>query len=245
MLASAVLGYFVNNGAFHHIVRDVRIINGSVIEPNTGIAVPVNRMHMLDGTPRPQRLIGVFLKTKHVPEIEATLHLFVLACYVDRQEGRMDLGRYRSGVPHPHQNDKEFNQFVDVIGSGKVTFTGEYRMVMSPPGTLMHDHWVSDLITIWRSFGLPEERVQALKGCFSDWFLRRGFHTKDDYFLEYNSRTKQTRPEANGESLHPQTCTDPMFGRAFIMHEFRENGNLPGDLLPTLWNTEYDDDDKE
>ena len=121
-----------------------------------------------------------------------------------------------------------------------MTFTFEYRMVMSPPGTHMHDGWLQDLVSLWQQYQLPQEEIANLKRCFSDWFLNRGFHNKDDIFIEISSRTKQTRAQVNGVPLK-SVCTDPMFGRAVITHEFVENGVLAGDLLPTLWNTEYDD----
>ena len=239
IIISAVLGYFIENGAFSHVSRDVRIVNGTVVEPNTKIAFPVNRPSTMDGTPRVQRLIGLFLKTKHVPQLDASLRLFVLAVYVDRLDGRRELVQYKNGAPHAHQETSQFEQFLKTISSGRVTVTAEYRMVMSPPGTQMHDHWLSDLVDLWKSYGATPERISTLKQCFSNWFLHHGFHNHDDIFIEYNSKSKATRATINGDdSLKP--CADPFFGRAFVSHEFLENGNLAADLLPTLWNTEYD-----
>jgi hypothetical protein len=235
----ALLGYFVNNGAFSKVSRDVRIVNGTVTEPNTRMVFPVNRPTVgADG--KVERLIGLLLKTRHIPQLEATLHIFALAIYVDRADARRELVRFKDGVPHPHQDSKQFQQFLNVISTEKITFTFEYRMVMSPPGTHMHDGWLQDLVSLWQQYQLPQERIATLKRCFSDWFLNRGFHNKDDIFIEISSRTKQTRAQVNGVPLK-SVCTDPMFGRAIITHEFVENGVLAGDLLPTLWNTEYDD----
>jgi len=240
MMLGGVFGYFAHNGAFSHLTRDVRIVNGSVVEPNSHQSFPVNRQTLLDGAPRVQRLIGVYLKTKHVPELDATLRLFAFAFYVDRQEGRKELAKYRSGTPHVHQDSESFAAFIDAMTTGRLTVTGEYRMVMSPPGNQMHDHWLAELVKIWISYKLPEERIASLKQCFSSWFLRGGFHTHDDFLLEFSSKSHQTQLQFNKKLEEP--CMDPMFGKAFITHEFLENGNFPSDLLPTLWNTEYDDE---
>ena len=241
MLTCGVFGYFVSNGAFSKVTRDVRIVNGTVIEPNTKIPFPVNRAVTLDGEHRVQRLIGVFLKTKHVPEIDATMHVFVEAAYVDRAEGRLELARYRNGVPHMNQEDKAFKEFVDMIANGKTTVTYEYVMVMATPGTQMHDHWLDSLVDLWKGWNAPPERIVTLKSCFSAWFLHQGFHNHDEIFIEFNSRNKVSRCVDNGKPLNPP-CNDPMFGRAIVTHELYENGNLVADLLPTLWNTEYDND---
>jgi len=239
MLACGVLGYFAMNGAFSKVTRDVRIVNGTVIEPNTKISFPVNRAVTMEGQQRVQRLIGVFLKTKHVPEIDASLHVFVEAAYVDRADGRRELAKYKRGAPHAHQDVREFNQFVDVVANGKITVTYEYVMVMTTPGTQMHDHWLANLVELWTNWGATADRVAALKKCFSDWFLLCGFHNHDDIYVEYNSKTRATRAMDNGKPL-PPPCADPLYGRAIVSHEFYENGNLVADLLPTLWNTEYD-----
>jgi hypothetical protein len=240
-VVATALGYLTSNGAFSKVTRDVRIVNGTVIEPNSHLAFVLNRRQMLDGTPRVQRLIGVFLKVKHVAEIDATLRVFALALYVDREDGRKELTKYKNGCPHQHQDEKNFERFVNLISNGKVGVTGEYRMVMSTPGTQMYDHWLKDLIVLWeKDYALPPERVEACRQCFYAWF-HNGFHNHDDFFLEYNSRTKFTKAYENGKHV-PPACQDPMFGRAFIAHEFLENGQLAADLLPTLWNTEYDDE---
>jgi len=214
-------------------------VNGTVTEPNTKLSFPVNRLTTLDGQNRVQRLIAVFLKTKHVPEIDASLHVFVEAIYVDRADARRELAKYRKGAPHAHQDDVNFAQFVDVVANGKMTVTIEYVMVMTTPGTQMHDHWIGSLVDLWQSWGATGDRLTSLKKCFSDWFLHTGFHNHDDIFIEFNSKSHFTKAIDNGKALEP-TCTDAMFGRAIVEHEYFENGNLAADLLPTLWNTEYD-----
>jgi hypothetical protein len=82
--------------------------------------------------------------------------------------------------------------------------------------------------------------VQNLAGCFDTWFKKRGFKNKDMDFLEFNSKTKFTTAQSNDKKLG--SCKDPLFGKAIVTHEFLENGQLVADLLPTLWNKEYDDE---
>jgi len=240
LLAGMGTGYLIENGAFDKVTRDVRIVNGTVTEPNTHLVYKLNLPATLDGSRRPQRLIGLFLKVKHVPEIEANVHVFCLGIYVDRSEGRRELIKYKNGPPHSHRDPKGFEKFMQVISNGKVTFSGEYRMVMTTPGNYMHDRWLSGLVDVWKQYDIPPQRMESLKNCFSDWFLKRGFKNHDTVFMEFSSRTHFTQPKYNEEKL--PACQDPLFGKAFVMHEFLENGEIVVDLLPTLWNSEYDDD---
>lgn len=233
-----VVVYLAHNGAFDHVTRDVRIVNGTVTEPNSHLKFPVNLPKTIDGQDRPQRLTGVFLKVKHVAEIDASMHVFVYGGYVDREEGRRFLASYKNGAPDAHRYPDKYAKLVDTISSGMITYTAEYRMVISTPGNQMHDHWLADLVATWKSLDATPERIEMLKKCFSDWFLNRGFHNHDVVIVEVSSRTQHTSGLYNAERLAP--CTDPLFGRGFIIHEFVEDENLIVDLLPTLWNKEYD-----
>lgn len=239
LLVALVPAYLYKIGAFSHVSRDVRIVNGTVREPNTGHVFRVNLDVGLDSEFRPLRLVGVFLKTKHVPEIEATLRVFTLGVYVDRQQARRVLGRYKEGPPSV-KSKEEFARFVKVMSGGQVGVMAEYRLVMTVPGTQMLDHWIADLIAIWRAKLLEDKHVEALKNAFEGWFKDRGFHNHDVVKLEFSSRNLATYGLANKEKL--TTCPDPEMGYAFVQHEFRENGDLFVDLLPTLWNEEYDDE---
>lgn len=249
LLVAIVLGcglvYLAMNGAFDSVVRDVRIVDGNVIEPNTKLSFPLNKATMaVSGQERPQRLIGVFLKVRHVPELQASVHVFVLALYVDLKDGRRELSPFRGtrGVPDAHQSPREFQNFVDVMSSGRMSITGEYRMVMTTPGSRMMDSWLGSLVDLWTSYGLEQARIDKLRQCFIGWFARRGFKNHDVDILEWNNNNNNNRhpphatwAQSNEQVLKP-VCADPMFGRAFISHELIENGNLAVDLLPTLWN---------
>jgi hypothetical protein len=138
--------FLAHDGAFKKLTRDVRIVNGSVTEPNTHLSFPLNRPHLIDGTGGPQRLIGLFLKAKKVPGTEMTLHVFDLTLYVDREQGRKYLLKYKKGAPHAHNNRDSFLKFVDLIAGGQISFTGQYTMVMTAPGSHMHDEWKGKVI---------------------------------------------------------------------------------------------------
>ncbi|KAH9251030.1 hypothetical protein BASA81_011090 [Batrachochytrium salamandrivorans] len=236
--------YLVNHGAFSKVRRDVRIVNGSVVEPNTKLVFPLHREVSLQNLPGPERLVGLFLKTKYVPEIHATMRVFALALYVDRTEGRQGLAQYeRDGCPNPKTSPAKFASFYQLLGAGKVTVTLEYRMVMSPPGGRMFDRWLADLIDLWLGYGANGARMAALEKCFTGWFKKVSFKNGDDDLIQVTSKSKVTYAKHNGQLLEP--CKDAWFGRAIIEHEFLENGNLLCDLLPTLWNKEYDQDGEE
>lgn len=231
--------YLIQHGAFSKVRRDVRIVNGSVVEPNTKLSFPLHRHASLQGLPGPERLVGLLLKTKYVPEIHATMRVFALALYVDRTEGRQGLAQYeREGCPNPKSSPAKFATFYQLLSGGKVTVTFEYRMVMSPPGGRMFDRWLGSLTDLWLGYGASGARMAALEKCFAGWFKKVSFKSGDDDLIQITSKSRVTYATHNGQLLEP--CKDAWFGRAIVEHEFLENGNLLCDLLPTLWNKDYD-----
>jgi len=240
MLGASALGFLYRMGAFSHISRDVQIVNGTVTEPNTKLVFPVNRAITIDGQRRVQRLVGLFLKGKYVPQVDMTIRVFVLATYVDRKDARRIMGKFKNGAPSANNDKNAFGELIDVMSSGKFSITTEYRMVMTPPGTNMQDRWLGDLETLWKSYQVTEDNFKKLKSCFTTWFKQRGFQNKDNLFLEMSAKSETTKAINNGVTLSP-ICADRLFAKAVVTHELLENGELAVNLLPTLWNTEYDD----
>lgn len=239
LVVATILIYLAKTGAFKTVDRDVRIANGTVIEPNTKMVFPLHRATTLLGLPGPERIVGLLLKTKHVSQIHATLKVFVLGVYLDRTEARKVLLAYESrGCPKQAEQPEAFAQFVDLLSSAQVTVTFEYRMIMSPPGSTMYDAWLKDLVLLWESYGVDSQRMGELKQCFAGWYKTSKFKTNDVNLIQVTSKTKVTQATHNGNKLKP--CKDALFGKAIITHELLENGQLLLDLLPTLWNKEYD-----
>lgn len=69
---------------------------------------PLKLKHELDPAPviKNMRLCGMFLKVKHVPEIEANIHVFTYAMYVNLEQARKYLKKWKNGVPSKSNDPK-------------------------------------------------------------------------------------------------------------------------------------------
>lgn len=242
LLILATVGFLYETGAFSKVVRDVRIVNGSVVEPNTHVVFPLERRTTLDGRAGPQRIVGTMMKVRHIPELHASLRIFALAMYVHREQARRVLKQFKSrGCPPEHEQPEAFARFRDLVASGEISVTFEYHMVFSSPGQYMQNDWLAELVDEWEHRGLESSRIEKLKQCFETWWTQRGFRKGDIDIVEFHSTSKNTMAESNGRILEP-ACADEEFGRGFITQQFFEQGgSFLTNLFPTLWNTEYDD----
>jgi hypothetical protein len=224
--------YLSHTGAFDKVDRNIRIENGTAYEPNTGLAFPVLLKRALDGSPKTFHLIGVFLQARRVPEIEATLKVFVLAHYVEQEQGRKQLRKFRGKLPQ--KGTAQFTELVDTLSKGDMAVACEYRMLMSPPGSHMHDAWVGSLAKWWQARGLTSQHIEALSASFTSWFAH--FRNHDDFWWEFDNIQRPNGPtlvQFNAKNLKP--CADPEMGMALAAHELLENGALVLNLLPTLF----------
>ena len=226
--------YLADTGAFEKINRTVKFENGTAIEPNTQMRFPVVLKSSLDGSPRSFKLYSLFMQARHVPEIEATLRVFVLACYAEIEQGRKELKKFKHRVNPPDNHSPEFTEVVDILSSVRVSTTCNYRMLMSPPGSYMQSAWLNALIKWWQERGVAPERVQALSDAFTARFAH--FRNHDDFWWEFDNLAHPNGPtQARFNDKDFKAYPDAELGAALTAHEPLENGNICLNLLPTFF----------
>jgi hypothetical protein len=233
ILFAIAIGYLQHNGAFTKVKRNLLVVNGTAIEPNTKMKFPIHIDHTMTGETRPQVLVGLYLKTRHVPEIAATLHVFVQSIYLDLETARKYLKSYHNIKEITSR--EQFDTIVDIVDSGLMEFiTIQYNMKMTIPGTRMHDAWIQSLIELWETYPeMTSKRIKTLQDCFSDTFQfkHRQFRVGDQFTLEWSNVESSPPKDSirggptlllyNSESI--KECPDHDFGKAVFMHESLEN----------------------
>lgn len=237
MFLLVTLAYLAETGAFSKIDRDVRIVNGTVMEPNTHAIFPLQRPTTLLGQPGPERLAGVLLEA--VTKAHVSIKIFTMAFYVDRTEARKVLAKYRkSGVPDAKKDPVEFAEFIDVMSRGDFTFMVENRMLLTTPGTQFQDGLADAVEVFWKQTNSAAE-VKEMRSCLLAWFGGKQMHNGETYMYEYSTKTHAMRKSVNGK-LAPNECKMPGFAQGYMKMQLTQYGNTFVNLMETLWNQEYD-----
>lgn len=231
------IGYLAMIGAFDPIDHDVRIMNGTVTEPNTHQVFPLQRSATLLGLKQIQRLIGVSIET--VTKAHVSIKIFAMAMYVDRTEARKQLAKYRKGVPDAKH--AEFAQFLSIFTRGDLTFMIEQRMLIAAPGTRFQDGMADTLTEYWKQYNCTVSEVKDMRTCFVTWFEAKSVHAGETYMFEYSAKTRAMRKAVNGK-LAGNECKQPKFAQGFIAMQLSEYSNGYVNLLETLWDQRYDND---
>jgi len=240
-----VATYFVmSSGVFAHIRRDLAFNGTHVFEPNTGLAFPVELESSADGdTARPQRIIGLYLKTYKL--LEVNLHILVEAIYIDRTAGRRILHEYKdSGVPiFSRDRSSAFVKFVDFIvfnDNKDMTLTFFYHMMWEKSQSQLADGWFSTYHSyLLASPNMTTERYDSLHSSFNTWMESNGglLSKNSEFAMEWKSNMGLFLH--NKKVVQPQ-CADGDFRSAWGLGEFYENGVWDLDLFTTLWDLEWD-----
>ena len=156
------------------------------------------------------------------------------------EQGRRELKKFRRLTKPPEPRTPEFDEIIDILSSGRVATTCTYHMLMSPPGSHMHDAWLGAMVKWWQARGLDEARISDLSAAFSESFSH--FQNRDEFTWEFNNINHPGGPtlvQFNAKNFKP--VTDAELGAGLTAHVILENGSLCLNLLASFFHDDEDD----